>query len=155
MKKADQIIGVIVLIFSGFVIAESFRIPELGGTRSFEPGVKFLPFWLGVLMAGLSILLIVTALSKPTPVEEKRVMPGRQAVRAIALILVGLAAYVSLLEVMGFLVDTTLFNAFLLGVVMRKKWKGALLIALIASGALYVVFQILLEVNLPKNIFGF
>jgi hypothetical protein len=38
---------------------------------------------------------------------------------------------------------------------MREKWKMTLLIALITSVALYVIFQKLLEVNLPKNMFGF
>ena len=153
MKKADQIIGIIVLIFSGFVIEESFRIPQQ--TASFEPGVRFLPFWLGVLMAILSIMLIVNVWRRPADPKKGGTLPGRQALIAIVLILAGLAGYIILLEVLGFLAGTMLFNTFLLGVVMREKWKWTLLIALVTSGALYVIFKVLLEVSLPKNIFGF
>lgn len=153
MKKADQITGIILLIFSGFVIEESWRMPQQSGT--FGPGVGFLPFWLGVLMAILSILLIVTAWRRPADSTKKAILPGRQARIAIVLVLIGLAVYIVLLELFGFLVDTMLFTAFLLSVVMRERWKMTLLIALITSVALYVVFQKLLEVNLPKNMFGF
>lgn len=122
---------------------------------TFGPGVGFLPFWLGVLMAILSILLIVTAWLRPPDPTKKVIFPGRQAVIAIVLVLASLAVYILLLEVLGFLVDTMLFAAFLLGVVMREKWKMTLLIASATSGGLYVIFQLLLEVNLPKNLFGF
>ncbi len=153
MKKTDQITGIIVLIFSGFVIEESWRMPQQSAT--FGPGVGFLPFWLGVLMAILSILLIVTAWRRPADSAKKAILPGRQAVIAIVLVLAGLAVYILLLELLGFLVDTMLFTAFLLSVVMRERWKMTLVIALMTSVGLYVIFQILLEVNLPKNMFGF
>jgi putative tricarboxylic transport membrane protein len=153
VKKADQITGIIVLIFSGFVIGESWRMPQQSAT--FGPGVGFLPFWLGVLMAILSILLIVTAWRRPTDSTKKAILPGRQAIIAIVLVLVGLAVYILLLELLGFLVDTMLFTAFLLSVVMREKWKMTLVIASLTSIGLYVIFQKLLEVNLPKNMFGF
>ena len=153
MKKADQITGIIVLIFSGFVIEESWRMPQQSAT--FGPGVGFLPFWLGILMATLSILLIVTAWRRTTDSTKKTILPRRQALIAIVLVLTGLAVYILLLELLGFLVDTMLFTAFLLSVVMREKWKMTLLIALITSVGLYVIFRVLLEVNLPKNMFGF
>jgi len=153
MKKADQITGIIVLIFSGFIIEESWRMPQQSAT--FGPGVGFLPFWLGVLMAILSILLIVTAWRRQAAPTKKAVLPGRQALIAIVLVLTGLAVYILLLELLGFLVDTMLFTAFLLNVVMREKWKRTFLIALMTSVGLYVIFQKLLEVNLPKNMFGF
>lgn len=106
-------------------------------------------------MAILSILLIVTAWRRQAAPTKKAVLPGRQALIAIVLVLTGLAVYILLLELLGFLVDTMLFTAFLLSVVMREKWKMTLLIALITSVGLYVIFRVLLEVNLPKNMFGF
>jgi len=153
MKKADQITGVIVLIFSGVVIEESWKMPEQRAT--FAPGVGFFPFWLGVLMSILSILLIINAWLRPSEPAKKAIFPGRQAMKAIVLILTGLAVYIVLLEILGFLVDTMLFTAFLLGVVMREKWKMTFLIASLTSGGLYVIFQLLLGVKLPLNMFGF
>lgn len=106
-------------------------------------------------MAILSILLMVTTWRRPADPTKKAIFPGRKAVIAIVLVLAGLAVYIILLEVLGFLVDTMLFATFLLGVVMREKWKMTLLIASLTSGGLYVIFQLLLGVNLPVNMFGF
>ena len=153
MKKADKIIGMIALILSGYVIEESLRMP--GSSGGFEPGVSFLPFWLGVFMAILSILLMINAWRRPAETTRKAILPSRQALIAIVLIIAGLAAYIFFLEVLGFLVGTLLFNLFLMAVVMRAKWKMTLSVALTASVALYVIFRILLEVPLPKNMFGF
>ena len=153
MKKADKIIGLIMLIFAGFVIGESMRMPQEGG--NFEPGIRFLPFWLGVLMAILSVLLTVSAWRKSAGGAAKGLMPNRQALISIVLLVTGLAVYIALLETLGFLIDTLLFNAFLMAVVMRAHWKMTLLVAVGASVALYVLFRILLEVPLPINVFGF
>jgi len=153
MRKADRITGIIVLVFSGFVIAESSRMPQQSAT--FGPGVGFFPFWLGVLMAILSILLILNTWRRSVAPTKGAIFPGRKAVITIVSVLVGLALYIALLEVLGFLVDTMLFTAFLLGVVMREKWKMTLLIASLTSGGLFVIFHLLLGVTLPKNMFGF
>ncbi len=153
MKKADKIIGLIMLIFSLFIIEESMRMPNVAG--NFEPGIRFLPFWLGILMACLSVLLMVNAWRKSAEATKKKLMPNRRALLSIVLIIVGLAVYVFLLETLGYLITTTLFNIFLLSVVMRAKWKMTLGVGIGTSVGLYVLFQILLEVNLPKNVFGF
>jgi putative tricarboxylic transport membrane protein len=153
MKKADRITGVVTLVFSGFVIAESSRMPQQ--SAQFGPGVGFLPFWLGVIMAILSILLILNTLRRPADSAKRRIFPARQAIIAISLVLTSLAAYILLLEVFGFLADTMFFAAFLLGIVEREKWKRTLLIALLTSAGLYIVFRLLLGVNLPVNRFGF
>ena len=153
MKKADKIIGMIGLVLSGFVIEETFRMPHEGGT--FEPGIRFLPFWLGVLMAILSVLLMINAWRRSAETTKKVVLPDRQALISNALILGGLAAYIFFLESLGFLVGTLLFNLFLMAVVMRAGWKMTLGVGLGTSVALYVIFQTLLAVPLPKNMFGF
>ncbi len=153
MKKADKIIGLIMLVFAGFVIEESMRMPQEGG--NFEPGIRFLPFWLGVLMAILSVLLMVSAWRKSAEGVAKRLLPNRQALISIMLLVAGLAVYIFLLETLGFLIDTLLFNTFLMAVVMRAQWKMALSVAVSSSVALYVLFRILLAVPLPKNILGF
>ena len=66
-----------------------------------------------------------------------------------------MAAYIVLLDVLGYLAGTLLLNIFLMRVVMRAQWKLSLWVPAVASVSLYVVFQVMLGVNLPKNMFGF
>lgn len=152
MRKADQVTGVIVLIFSIILMEKSWRMPQ---SATFGPGVGFLPFWLGALMAILSIVLIVKDLWRPVNPNERPIFPGLKATITLATLMGGLVAYILLLEVFGFLLDTALFSAFLLGIVEREKWPKAILVAVLNSGGLYLIFQVFLGVNLPKNMFGF
>jgi predicted permease len=66
-----------------------------------------------------------------------------------------LAAFILLLETLGFLLSIALLTAFLLRVVEREGWLTTLVAAVGNAGALYIVFKVLLGVSLPKNAFGF
>jgi putative tricarboxylic transport membrane protein len=158
MKKPDQIAGMIILLFSGFVIEESFRIPHetvAAGRTEFAPPPGFLPFWAGVILAGLSILLIVSASLRAADRQKKKTFPGGRALLSVFLLTTALGAYIFMLDVLGYLVDTFLLNTFLLRVVMQARWKLSLAVALLASVSLYAIFQVMLEVSLPRNMFGF
>lgn len=152
MRRADQITGVIVLIFSLAVIEGARRMPPSG---TFGPGAGFLPFWLGVAMAILSIILLVNATREPTQASGRSPFPKGAAVLSILEAVGALAAFIFLLEILGFLLAIALLTAFLLRVVERERWLTTVLVAVANAAGLYVVFQILLGVSLPKNILGF
>jgi putative tricarboxylic transport membrane protein len=82
-------------------------------------------------------------------------LAGKKALLAITGVLGGLAAYIFLIEVLGFLVDTFLYVAFLLGVVERERWQMTVSVAFFTTFGLYLIFQVLLRIGLPKNMFGF
>jgi putative tricarboxylic transport membrane protein len=153
MKKAEMMAGVFLLALSGFVIWGALTMPP---SSSFGPGAGFLPFWLGVLLAVLATILFVSAWrSQATEKNTKPVFPGKQALFAITSVLVGLAVYILLIEVVGYLVDTFLFVVFLMKVVEREKWPLTLMIAVSTTVGLFITFQILLQITLPSNMFGF
>ena len=152
MRRADQITGIIVLIFSLAVMEGSRRLPP---SATFGPGAGFLPFWLGVLMAILSLLLIGQASRQPGTAMSKAVFLNRPALIPVGAAIGSLAAYILVLERLGFLLGTGLLTAFLLGVVEREKWLTTVLVAVLNSVGLYVVFHVLLGVSLPRNMFGF
>jgi putative tricarboxylic transport membrane protein len=152
MRKADWITGIIVLLFSIYLMEESWRMPP---SATFGPGAGFLPFWLGALMAFLSLLLIVNALRPSVRFSTKPVFPSGRALLSLGAVIAGLTAYILTLEILGFLVGTALLTAYLLGFVEREKWYTTVLVAVLNSAGLYIVFQVLLGVNLPANRFGF
>jgi putative tricarboxylic transport membrane protein len=152
MRRADQVTGILLVVFSLALMEGSRRLPPSG---TFGPGAGFLPFWLGALMAILSILLLVTARRQPVAGVERRLFPNRKVLIPVGATIGGLAAYILLLERLGFLLGTGLLTAFLLGVVEREKWATAVLVAVLNAVGLYVVFRLLLGVSLSKNVLGF
>jgi putative tricarboxylic transport membrane protein len=153
MKKADLITGVILLVISGYVIQEAWRMPP---SATFGPGSGFLPFWLGVLLTVLAVILLATAWRRQaTEKDSKSPFPGKRALIAIGSVLGGLAVYIVLIEVLGYLVDTFLYVAFLLGIVERQRWPITVGVAVLTTAGLYLIFQVLLGITLPSNMFGF
>jgi len=153
MKKADLITGIVLLALSGYVIQEAWRMPPSG---TFGPGSGFLPFWVGVLLTLLAVILLATAWRRQaTEKDSKSPFPGKRALIAITAVLGGLAVYIVLIEVLGYLVDTFLYVTFLMGIVEREKWPRTLGVAVLTTAGLYLIFQVLLGITLPSNTFGF
>jgi putative tricarboxylic transport membrane protein len=153
MKKADLITGIVLLVLSGCVIGGALRMPQ---SASFGPGAGFLPFWVGVILAVLATLLLASVWTRQaTPKDIASPFPDKKALLAITGVLGGLAAYILLIEALGFLVDTFLYVVFLLGVIERERWQTTVTVALLTTVGLYTVFQVLLTISLPKNMFGF
>ncbi len=153
MKKAEMITGVVLLGLSGFVIWGALEMPP---SATFGPGAGFLPFWLGVLLAVLATILVVSAWrSQATEKDSSPVFPGKQALFAITLVLVGLAVYILLIDVLGYIVDTFLFIVFLVKIVEREPWPLTLKLAVAATAGLFITFHLLLKITLPSNMFGF
>ncbi len=151
MKTADRITAIVMLVFSIIVAVASWRMPQ---GAEFGPGVGFLPFWLGVVMAVLSATLLIQTAAGPAR-PGPRPFPASQALLNVGLVLAGLAAYIAVLNLLGFIVSTLFFITFLLGVVEKERWLKSAWVSLVATGALYVVFQILLDVKLPRSVLGF
>jgi putative tricarboxylic transport membrane protein len=153
MKKADLITGIFLLVLSGYVIQEAWRMPP---SATFGPGAGFLPFWVGMIMATLAVLLLATAWKRrATEADGVSPFPKGKALLAITGVLAGLAVYIFLMEVLGYVVDTFLYVTFLLGVVEREKWSTTIMVAVATTAGLFLIFQILLGITLPSNRFGF
>lgn len=153
MKKADLITGIVLLVLSVYVIQESWRMPQ---SATFGPGVGFLPLWLGVLLALFAVILFVGAWRRlATEKTEEPLFPRGKALVAVGLVLGGLAAYIMLIEVFGFIADTLLFVMFLLKIVEHQTWQRTIIVGVVTTGILFTIFQVLLKITLPSNMFGF
>jgi len=106
-------------------------------------------------MALLSVLLLVNASRQSRDAAGHSPFPDRKAMLAIAATVGAMAAFILLMELLGFLLATTLLSAFLLGVVERERWLTTVFVAVGNAVGLYIVFQVLLGVSLPKNLLGF
>jgi putative tricarboxylic transport membrane protein len=114
-----------------------------------RPGPGFFPFWGGVLLAVLSILLLAGTLrargSAPVPALGST---------KLLVVIVALLGYVALLETLGFAIVTFLFLAVLLRLEGRG-WGASVLTAVLGTAGAFALFQLWLKTQLPTGPLGF
>jgi putative tricarboxylic transport membrane protein len=151
MNRVDHVSSMILLIVSIAIIAGSLSYAL--GTLS-SPGPGFLPLACGLIMAGLSLVVFVQAVSKgkkETGREGEAFWTSRWPKLAAALII--LLAYSFLLETLGYVLMTFVFLLFVLKVVEPTPWGSALLESVLATGISYAVLELWLKVPLPRGFF--
>lgn len=117
------------------------------------PGSGFLPFWLGVALAILAVILLVGALRQrdPGPAWAPR---GHGAVRFVVVI-VATAAFIVIMPIVGMTLATALFLTVLLKALEGRSWPTTLGVAVGMAAANWAVFVRWLGVPFPTGVFGF
>ncbi len=150
MKLTDCWSGIFWLLLALWVIVESF---QFGFGLWKAPGAGFVPFWAGILLAGLSLFQIFrTVWKKIPPAGENPFEKVRW--EKWGLTLAALLGYGLLLESLGFLLCTLIFMAVLLAWIEPQPWSVVLLIALGTTAASYLLFEWWLKSQLPKGLLG-
>jgi len=149
MRRCNQVVGVLLLILSIWVVVESTHLVY---TVEFSPGAGFFPFWLGTSLLILSLLLLLyNTILKSKEVKENPI-PGKQALWRVFLIIFSLFVSILLFERIGFLIIMFLLIVFLLIFVEKYQWYSATLISVLMVFFVYSIFKIGLDVPLPPGI---
>ena len=117
-----------------------------------EPGVGFIFFWSGLILAVLSFAVLVQSVRST---EDTAQGTAEISWPKIALVLLSLLLYGFFLERLGFVLSTFLLMSFLLGWIEGTNWARSLAVASAAALAGYAIFELWLRIRLPKGIFGF
>jgi putative tricarboxylic transport membrane protein len=151
--KSDRLAGTILLLVAVVWIAGVFwTIPEVGGGARVGP--RGFPLAMGVMLAALSLVLIVSSYFATELLEAPAGEPVNRRIEAWALASTFgfLALYVLLLDLFGFLVATVAATAlFLVAVVDKRSPK---LVAGVSLGLAFGVWLILgkaMGVYLPRG----
>ena len=127
---------------------ESVRL-KLNDVR--EPGPGFVPFFLGLTLAILSIIALIF----PDPQKKMAAFWNDwQKGRGIIAIFAGLVVYLPLARILGFYLDTFLLMTFLLKMSGEKGVKRSLLVSLLTVGVTYLLFHKLLFIPFPQGLLG-
>ena len=144
----DRVVSTVFLIFSCLIMIESVKL-RLDDVR--DPGPGFVPFFLGLTLAVLSIIAFIF------PDKQKKMAAfwnDWRKGRVIIVIFAGLVAYLSLIRVLGFYIDTFLLMTFLLKTFGEKGYKRPLIVALLTVGVTYLLFHKLLFIPFPQGFLG-
>ncbi len=152
MKKCDQWSGLFLLLVAALICWGSLKMPY-GSLH--KPGPGFYPFWLGLLLAGMSLGLIVEATLTLTAGKEIReIVKADVRWRNVFLVLIALVLYGALLDYIGFLIGTLLLMILLLRYVEPQPWTTVIGWALGGALGAYAIFEMWMKLRLPKGILG-
>ena len=143
----DLISGLFWLAIAIFFSIEGLIHLKLGTLH--QPGPGFFPFWAGVVLALLSLILLFNSLKN----RERFSLSGLKSPKFL-LATGAILAYLLLLETLGFVTITFLF-LFLLFRMEYKGWVFSAVAALVGAGSSYALFQLWLRTQLPAGPFGF
>jgi hypothetical protein len=127
---------------------ESVRL-KLDAIR--DPGPGFVPFFLGLTLAILSVIAFIFP---DRQVRMAAFWNDWRKGRDILFIFAGLIVYLLLIRILGFYIDTFLLMAFLLKIFGERGLKRPLIIALTTVGVTYLFFHKLLFIPFPQGLLG-
>ena len=154
MKNLDLISGIILLVAGGAVFMQSLSYP-IGTFRT--PGPGLFPLIASVLLLGLSAALTLQAIlpKKGAAIAPAPFFPEKGAPRRIFLALAGMIGFRYLLPVIGFGPSTGMFTLFLVKFLGGYGWKMSLFYSAVSAVAFYYLFQVWLQIPMPRALLRF
>jgi putative tricarboxylic transport membrane protein len=147
VRNADRITAALLLAFAVAFSAGALKSYQWWGSGG--PGPAFLPFWLGLVMAILALMMLIRSL------KEKNAgaawLPRGEGLRDMLVVLAVTVAFVALLNVTGMIIGTALYLLVLVRFLGRHRWWVTVSIALAAAGFNWLVFVHWLRVPMPEG----
>lgn len=125
---------------------------ELGSLH--DPGSGFMFFWVGIIIIGLSLSILVRALREKGRAGEMKALWSGVQWKKIVAVLLALYLYAYGFNLLGFLLSTILLLIFLFKAVEPQRWSTAVWGAILSAVAAYAVFRVWLGTQLPRGILG-
>lgn len=147
MKNNDRYTSIFWAAFGLYIAFEGSRL-EMGNFRNPEAG--FLVFWAGIILAGLSIILLIQTFFGSQE-NGKSLWKGVKWSTGIKL-MVALFIYTIVFQPLGFILSTFLLLLFLFKGLEPQRWGVALLLSVISITALDLLFGVFLEFHFPLGI---
>jgi len=139
-RNADLWSGLALAALAAYIIVQASGWDYTGPDG---PGAGFFPLWYGIALLVLSAALVASSLLRAPKAVDWR-GTGRAAAVSAAL-----AVAVALFKLVGFAIGFAALAFFIVAVMYRRPWPLAAAVAAGLAGGFYLVFPLLLGVNLP------
>jgi putative tricarboxylic transport membrane protein len=149
LRNGDVVSGAFLAALGLYIVAQAYSWNYYNPDG---PGPGFFPTWYGLLMIGLALALIIGTARKPKLQESPK---NRDGSKRALITWLAFAACIATMGVLGFRLSFTLFTFFLVAFVFQRTLVAAALTSVGATAAFYIVFPVLLGVQLPIGWFGF
>jgi hypothetical protein len=145
VRSAERITAGLLLAFAVAFSAGALKYYSWWGPGG--PGSAFLPFWLGVGMAVLALMMWFRSSRNQT----MDWLPRGEGLRHMLVVLGVTVVFVALLKVVGMILGTALFLVVLMRYLGRHRWWVSVAIAIAAAGFNWLVFVHWLRVPFPEG----
>ena len=147
MRSADRVTAALLLAFAVAFSVGALKQYQWWGSGG--PGPAFMPFWLGLVMALLALVLLLRSLNERNPGDAW--LPRGEGLRDMLVVLAATVVFVALLNVTGMIIGTALYLLVLIRYLGRHRWWVTVSIALAAAGFNWLVFVHWLRVPMPEG----
>jgi putative tricarboxylic transport membrane protein len=144
-RRGDFWSGLVLAALGAYILTEAHRWVYMGEDG---PGPGFFPMWYGGAMVVLSLLLVAGTVLKPGPDRGKLDWSDLRRAFTCWLAFVGCIA---LMRVVGFVAAFALLTWFITAVMARERQRVAIPVAIGAGVLFYLLFELALDVSLPKG----
>jgi hypothetical protein len=148
VRSADRVTALLLLAFSVAFAAGALKYYSWWGSGG--PGSAFLPFWLGLVMAVLALMLLFRSIRQTDPGESW--LPRGEGLRDMLVVLGVTMAFVAFLSITGMVIGTAIYLLILVRYLGRHPWWITAAIAVAAAGFNWLVFVHWLRVPMPEGI---
>lgn len=142
MRTIDTTIAGIMMVFSTAVFAFTYTFPE----RHRSVGVASFPRLLTAIMFVLAIVIIVQARRSRS---NREITWDFVALKKIGVVSLMIAAYIGIIQVLGFIISTIVFLATIIRYFGERRVFRLLLAAVGVTVSVYLLFGVLAGVPFP------
>jgi LPXTG-motif cell wall-anchored protein len=151
VQPADRITAAVLLVFAvAFALGGVTHYPYWSESG---PGSGFLPAWLGAVMAALALLMLVRR--RRAADADVDWMPRGGGARRLVVVLAATVFYVAALKVLGMILASALYLAFIMRYLERHAWWLTATVAIVTALGNWLLFVHWLKVPFPTSPFGF
>ena len=147
MKIADLVGGLAVLLLGIAIVFFSYQLPY---ESEYGPGPGFLPLWLGIVLIGSAVFVLLNILRKHVKADTFLKPGTKQSAMMFILIFISFL----LLPLLGFAVGLAFFSGLTMRVMGKHSWMACGLTAVGVAIGIHFVFGQWLNIPLPAGVVG-
>lgn len=146
-RSGDFWSGIALAALGAFIVTQAWRWDYMTDEG---PGPAFFPLWYGSLMVLLSLALVAGAVLK-RPSGTSQPVRWNDVGRALMCWLAFVAS-IALMPLAGFAISFALLTWFMVAVMARQPQRTALPLAIGGSLFFYALFELALDLSLPRGV---
>lgn len=145
MAKYGELVATV--LFTLFAIGGIYMSSRLPLGTPLEPQPGFVPLVICVFLLAISLIQLVISARRTDQSFENVGEHWKQP----AALIVGLLLYAVVLDYAGYIIATFALSLLIMRVMEPGSWRTPLLVSFLLTAFSYVLFDRLLEVNLPEG----